>query len=93
MTENEALQERLAAHEASVEQLEATMATVTNRDVPLLKGTLRTILGAEMETLGDLVGASRQFREDWAAREERLRALMTYSSVCNSFRPASQSEA
>jgi hypothetical protein len=42
----EEMEARLVSLERLVEELREAVTAVTNRDVPLLKGTVRTIVGA-----------------------------------------------
>ncbi|NHN46486.1 hypothetical protein G9464_02570 [Halostella sp. JP-L12] len=72
---DEALERRLAALEDAIHDLEETVSRATNRDIPLLTGTLRALVDADIETLEELPDAGRTFRQHCAEREERLRAV------------------
>jgi|AntDeeMetageno50_2_1112565.scaffolds.fasta_scaffold08019_2 hypothetical protein len=75
-TDESGIEERLAAVEAAVRDLEETVATASNRDIPLLKGTMRSLVGG-IETIDDLPDAGRAFQQRCADREKRLRAVET----------------
>jgi hypothetical protein len=69
------LDERLEAVEWALEDLRLDLKTVTNRDVPLLTGTIRALLGADIDTLDDLPAAGRAFQDHHDELEARLQAL------------------
>lgn len=76
------LEARLEEVEATLADLRADLMTATNRDIPLVKGTVRSILATDIQTIEELPDAGRSFRaemDDLAARletlEERVAAL------------------
>lgn len=73
MTE-ESIDERVAALEATVACLQERLDTATNRDIPLLKGTIRAVVDAEIDDIGDLPDAGRKFHREVATHAERLDA-------------------
>lgn len=76
MTDEEpTLRERVAALEATVTELEAQLDGTVNRDVPLLKGTVRGVVDAEIDDLGALPDAGRAFNREVATHGERLDAV------------------
>ena len=73
MTEDtDSLAERVATLEATVTALCNRLDTATNRDIPLLKGTVRAIVDAEIDNIGELPDAGRAFHPDVATHAERL---------------------
>ncbi|NHN46516.1 hypothetical protein G9464_02750 [Halostella sp. JP-L12] len=77
MTDDADLERRLDAVEAAVHDLEEQLSTATNRDIPLLKGTVRTLVATEVDSLDDLSEAGRTFRRRCADREKCLQAVET----------------
>lgn len=73
--EREAFNDRLTALEQQLDALQLEVATATNRDIPLLKGTLRAMLHGEIETIDELPAAGRAFGRAVVARGERLSQL------------------
>lgn len=62
--EDEALQEvivRLESLEGEVDTFHDTVATATDRDIPLLKATVRAITAADIDTIDDLSAAGTVF--------------------------------
>jgi hypothetical protein len=55
--------------------------TATNRDIPLLKGTIRAIIGTEIETIDKLPAAGRAFGQELVEREERLSQMEAHLGV------------
>ena len=66
------LRERLKALKNRVETVESRLETATNRDIPLLKGTFRSIVNADIETIEEFPAAGRAFGEQYAERGDRL---------------------
>lgn len=76
MTDDEAtLRERISALEETVAELEGQLDGTVNRDVPLLKGTVRAIVDAEIDEIGELPDAGRAFHRQVATHAERLDAV------------------
>ena len=76
MTDDErTLRERVAALEATMAELETQLDSVVDRDVPLLKGTVRAVVDAEIDDLGELPDAGRAFHRQVATHGERLDAV------------------
>lgn len=71
-SEDQDMATRLAALEREVAALREAVATMQNKDIPLLKGTVRTITGADIETVDELPDAGHTFNQRVAARGERL---------------------
>jgi len=72
MTDEDALRERIGALEATVEALEQRLDTAMNRDIPLLKGTVRAIVDADIDEIGELPDAGRSFHRTVVTQTERL---------------------
>jgi hypothetical protein len=72
------LERRLDAVEEAVHDLQETVSLATNRDIPLLKGTVRSLVDADIESLDELPDAGRTFRRCCADREERLQAVESH---------------
>lgn len=66
------LRERVKTLETRVETLESRLETATNRDIPLLKGTIRSIVNADIETIEEFPAAGRAFGQQYAERGNRL---------------------
>ena len=80
MTENPAESakpccERFQMLEARLQELETDLQTAINRDIPLLKGTIQSLLDAEIDTIEDLPAAGRTFHQDVVDRTERLEQI------------------
>jgi len=73
----DALRERLGALEDQVNTLETRVSPAVDRDIPLLKGTLRSIVGGDIHSLDDLPQAARTFHDRREQRDARLRAIET----------------
>jgi hypothetical protein len=52
-----------------------TLARITNRDLPLLKGTIRGLAAEDVETVEDFPAAGRSLRAELDALAERVAAL------------------
>lgn len=76
MTEDdEDLRERVATLEATISDLEDRLDRATSRDIPLMKGTLRAVVGGEIDDIGELPDAGRGLNDQLARYDERLRAV------------------
>lgn len=75
VTDEESLQERVATLEATVAELRECLDCAVNRDIPLLKGTVRAAIHAEIDDIGDLPEAGHDFNERLANYETRLAAV------------------
>lgn len=75
MTDEDELQERIAALEASVAEMNARLDRAVNRDIPLLTGTVRAALAADIDEIGELPDAGRTFNRQVKTYEERLNAV------------------
>lgn len=75
MTDGDDLAARVAALEDTVAKLEAQLAGATNRDLPLLKGTVRVMLDGDVGELTDLPDAGRAFQQRLAGLDDRLDAV------------------
>lgn len=69
------MEERVADLEAAVERVEATLQTVTNRDVPLLKGTIRTMTDESIDSVDAFPQAGRRFGEEVTVLEDWVTEL------------------
>ena len=69
---SERVDERVADLEAAVRELQGTVATTSDRDLPLLKGTIRAMTAAEIESIEEFPDAGREFRDRVARVEDRL---------------------
>jgi len=58
---DDAVEERLEALDAAVEELCEDLRVVVNRDVPLLKGTVRAIVDEDVESVEDFPDAGCAF--------------------------------
>jgi hypothetical protein len=72
---DEDLRERVAALETSVAEVRASLDQAVDRDIPLLKGTVRAAIDAEIDEIGDLPNAGHAFAEQLADYETRLAAV------------------
>jgi hypothetical protein len=72
---DEDLRERVAALEASVAEVRASLDQAVDRDIPLLKGTVRAAIDAEIDDIEDLPDAGHAFAERLADSEGRLAAV------------------
>lgn len=75
------LKARLAAIERRLEAIHQEVETATNRDIPLLKGTVWAMIGAEVETIDELPAAGRAFAEELDERRERLSEIEGHLEV------------
>jgi hypothetical protein len=64
--------ERVAALESTVAALEERLDTAANRDIPLLKGTVRALVDAGIDDISELPDAGRAFQREVATHTERL---------------------
>jgi len=71
-SERDEIKERLAVVEGRLDAIQREVQTATNRDIPLLKGTIRSIVAAEIETIDELPAAGRAFGQQLVERGERL---------------------
>lgn len=72
MTDEDALRERVGELEATVDALAQRLDTAMNRDIPLLKGTVRAIVDADIDEIGELPDAGRSFHRTVVTQTERL---------------------
>lgn len=70
--ESEDLEARLNALEREVASLREELATLANRDIPLLKGTFRAIMDGEIESMDELPDAGQTFNQRIGRQSERL---------------------
>ncbi|MEF8906193.1 MAG: hypothetical protein V5A29_20085, partial [Haloarculaceae archaeon] len=76
MTDDEMmLRERVSALEETVAELKAKLDGTVVRDVSLLKGTVRAIVDAEIDDIGEFPDAGRAFNRQVATYSERLDAV------------------
>ena len=66
------LEERVAALKSRMDALEAACRTATNRDLPLLKGSVRTLADADIESIEELPEIGRRVRGEMTGLGERL---------------------
>jgi hypothetical protein len=62
---------------AQLEERLTTVETTVDRELPLLIGTIRAVVDAEIEAVDELPAAGRSFGQRLADREERLARLET----------------
>lgn len=67
--------ERLTALEETVETLQTRLAVATDRDIPLVNGSVRAIVDADIETIEELPAASRTFQDEIDDLAQRVGAL------------------
>jgi tetrahydromethanopterin S-methyltransferase subunit G len=79
-----ALRERVAALEQRVDTVESALETAINRDIPLLKGTVRSIVDADIETIEELPPAGRAFGQRYVERGDRLAEVEARLEVLHS---------
>jgi hypothetical protein len=72
---SERIEDRLDLLEHELAELREEIQTATNRDIPLLKGTLRTLLDGELEGIDAFPDAGRELRRELDAREARVGKL------------------
>jgi tetrahydromethanopterin S-methyltransferase subunit G len=72
---DDSLEERLTALETTVAEVREQFDRAMNRDIPLLKGTVRAAINAEIDDIGKLPDAGRTFNRQVRAAEERLDAV------------------
>lgn len=75
------IKERLTIIEQRLDAIHQELETATNRDIPLLKGTIRGIVTTEIETIDELPAAGRAFGEQLVARGERLSEIEAHLEV------------
>lgn len=71
----EALAQRVATLEEIVAELQDDTTTAVNRDLPLLKGTVRAMADTDIETVHEFPDAGRAMSERLAEYGERLSAV------------------
>ena len=71
----EQLTERVAELETALAELREEVAVAKNRDIPLLKGTLRRVVGAEGDSIDELPDGGRALRRQLEASEARLEVI------------------
>jgi len=72
VTDAAQLRERVAELEATVAVLEQRLGTAMNRDIPLLNGTVRAMVDADIDEIGELPDAGRSFHREVVTQAERL---------------------
>lgn len=77
MSDTERLQERVETLEATVSDLHQRLHEAVNRDIPLMKGTIRALLDADIEEINELPDAGRSFHHRVDAYDDRLATLET----------------
>lgn len=77
MTEEESLEAQGATLEAAVADLQERLDRAVNRDIPLLKGTVRASLDADINEIGELPDA-RAFNRRVETHAERLDTIEEY---------------
>ena len=70
-----ARQERVSALEELVAELAAQLNGTVDREIPLLKGTVRALVDAEIDEIGELPDAGQAFSREVATHTERLDAV------------------
>jgi tetrahydromethanopterin S-methyltransferase subunit G len=83
------LRERIASLERQLDALQTELQRATNRDIPLLKGTVRSILDGEIETIEEFPAAGRAFGQQFTEQGERLDQLEARVDVLHSHTDAS----
>lgn len=69
------LHDRVSVLEQRLEVLHTELATAANRDIPLLKGTVRSILRRDIESIDEFPAAGRAFGQRVADHSDRLDQL------------------
>ena len=75
MNECDELADRVAALEAAVDRLEAQMQAATNRDIPVLKGTIRAMIDEPIDSVDEFPRAGRRFGDEVTAMDARIREV------------------
>ncbi len=75
MVEERSVDERLRELEARLDALAGDLEAATNRDIPLLKGTIRSMMDAEIDSAEELPDAGKVFGQRARERAERLDQL------------------
>lgn len=69
------LEARLRALEREIVRLREEVSTMSNRDVPLLKGTVREITDGKIDTVDDLPAAGQAFNQRVQQQGKRLEVV------------------
>lgn len=69
---SEDVEARVATLEAAVEQLEAQLQVATNRDIPVLKGSIRAMVDEPIESVDEFPQVGRRFGEEVTQLDARL---------------------
>jgi hypothetical protein len=91
--ERDEIVEQLTVIKQRLDAIQQELETATNRDIPLLKGTIRGIITAEIETIDELPAAGRTFGEQLVERGERLSEIEAHLEVLQQSRdPSTKAE-
>jgi hypothetical protein len=83
------LDNRLSAVEETLEAMRADLQIARDRDIPLLKGTVRAILSTEIETINELPAAGAELGQHLGELDERVAQLDARLDVLRQHRDAS----
>ena len=72
---SEDVEAHVAALEAAVERLEAQLQVATNRDIPVLKGSIRAMVDEPIDSVDAFPHAGRRFGEKVTQIEDRMNEL------------------
>jgi len=89
MEDNESVHERVAVIERQLATIQSELQTVTSHDLPLLKGTLRSILNTEVGTIDEFPAAGHAFGQQVAEHDQRLEQLEARVAVVTQHSDAS----
>ncbi|MDL0118511.1 hypothetical protein PNQ29_03270 [Halobacterium salinarum] len=85
----ERLCDRMAALERQLAAVQTELQTTTNHDLPLLKGTLRSLLDVDGESVAEFPAAGHTLGQQIAEYEQRLEQLEARLDVLDQHRDAS----
>lgn len=75
VTDEDSLDARITALETAIIELREQFERANNRDIPLLKGTVRAAIDADIDEIGELPDAGQTFNRQLRTTEERLDAV------------------
>lgn len=75
MEDGNCIRDRVAALERQLATIQTELQTVTSHDLPLLKGTLRSLLDAEVGAVDEFPAAGHAFGQQVSEHEQRLEQL------------------